>query len=294
MKKISTSALAKNHKKTTHELFDVLEAKGWIIRKDNKAEITDAGKNCGGDYVTSEKFGKYIVWPETLLEQDLMDEKVEDKQNDFEYLSATKIGDHFKISAVKINYILSELGWIEKSLKGWKVTTLGKDMKALQKENAKTGIPFVLWHKSILENTSLKETMDEQVGHKTTSVTSKEDVEFREKFKATFRATDGHMVRSKAEMIIDNWLYMAGIVHAYERKLPIEEDVYSDFYLPEGKIYIEFWGFENDSKYLHRKKIKQDIYSKYNFNLIELEDKEVMNLDDILPRMLLKFGVQSL
>lgn len=49
----------------------------------------------------------------------------------------------------------------------------------------------------------------------------------REKFEAKHRATDGHFVRSKAEMLIDNWLYMAEIVHAYERKLPIEEDVYS-------------------------------------------------------------------
>ena len=47
---------------------------------------------------------------------------------------------------------------------------------------------------------------------------------------------------SKAEMLIDNWLYMAEIVHAYERKLPIEEDVYCDFYIPKGKVYIEYWG----------------------------------------------------
>jgi len=33
--------------------------------------------------------------------------------------------------------------------------------------------------------------------------------------------------------------------------------------------------------------------AKYGFNLIELEDKEVQNLDDILPRLLLKFGVQA-
>ncbi|NOR72156.1 MAG: glycerol kinase, partial [Methylomarinum sp.] len=38
---------------------------------------------------------------------------------------------------------------------------------------------------------------------------------------------------------------------------------------------------------------KQAIYQKYNFNLIELTDEEVLNLDDILPRLLLKFGVQA-
>jgi len=86
---------------------------------------------------------------------------------------------------------------------------------------------------------------------------------------------------------------MAEIVHAYERKLPIEKNVYSDFYIPTGKVYIEYWGYENKKQYLERKKIKQDLYNKYDFNLIELEDKDVLNLNDVLPRMLLKHGVQA-
>ena len=82
-------------------------------------------------------------------------------------------------------------------------------------------------------------------------------------------------------------------MHAYERKLPIEEEVYSDFYIPTGKVYIEYWGLETNSAYLFRKEKKKSIYEKYRFNLIELYDKEVQNLDDILPRLLLKHGVQS-
>jgi len=86
---------------------------------------------------------------------------------------------------------------------------------------------------------------------------------------------------------------MAEIVHAYERKLPIEEEVYCDFYIPNGKVYIEFWGLENDPKYLARKEAKKAIYKKYDFKLIELTDEDVFNLDDVLPKMLLKFGVQT-
>ena len=123
--------------------------------------------------------------------------------------------------------------------------------------------------------------------------TSQAEDSFRDKFKATHRSTDGHMVRSKAEMLIDNWFYMAEIVHAYERKLPIEEEVHSDFYIPTGKVYIEYWGLETNSEYLSRKEKKKAIYEKYGVNLIELHDKEVQNLDDILPRLLLKHGVQS-
>ncbi|MUK87772.1 hypothetical protein GMD78_05065 [Ornithinibacillus sp. L9] len=94
-------------------------------------------------------------------------------------------------------------------------------------------------------------------------------------------------------MLIDNWLYMSEIIHAYERKLPIEEGVYTDFYLPVGKVYIEYWGLENDPKYQKRKEEKLKIYEKYGFNLIEIQDWDIQNLDDILPKKLLKIGIQA-
>jgi hypothetical protein len=92
-------------------------------------------------------------------------------------------------------------------------------------------------------------------------------------------------------MLIDNWLYMAGIVHAYERRLPIEEEAYSDFYIPGGKVYIEYWGREDDAKYEARRKAKQELYRKYSLNLIELADEHIKNLDDELPKLLIKFSV---
>lgn len=96
-------------------------------------------------------------------------------------------------------------------------------------------------------------------------------------------------------MLIDNALYDYGLTHAYERKIPIKEDVYSDFYIPPrngGKaVYIEFWGLENDDKYLKRKEIKKAIYKKYDLNLIEIDDSHIGNLDDHLPVMLLKYNI---
>ena len=110
-----------------------------------------------------------------------------------------------------------------------------------------------------------------------------EESNFRDKFPAKIRAEDGHFVRSRAEQLIDNWFYHKGIVHAYERRVPIEEEVYCDFFIPIGqKVWIEFWGIEEEA-YLKRKELKKSFYQKHDKNLIELVPKDIENLDDIMP-----------
>lgn len=220
-------------------------------------------------------------------------------------LSSTKIGKHFDLSNVRVNLILAELGWIEKYVKGWVPTERGNALGANVKE-MRNGTPFVLWPESILTNGALLASVGEQTGQpvrpaapptrpgSATSPPADLSADFRAKFPATFRTQDGHMVRSRAEVLIDNWLYMQGLVHAYERRLPIEEECYCDFYLPGGKgVYIEFWGRESDPKYRARMAEKQAIYAKYGLRLIELGDAEIERLDDVLPRMLLRFGIES-
>lgn len=118
------------------------------------------------------------------------------------------------------------------------------------------------------------------------------DGDIRKKFEARFRCTDGHYVRSKAEMLIDNWLYEHRIAHAYEKKVYMpknpDETVLSDFYLPEGKVFIEYWGMESE-KYKKRKEVKISLYSTNGLNLISLEDEHISRLDDILPWEIGKF-----
>ena len=63
------------------------------------------------------------------------------------------------------------------------------------------------------------------------------------------------------------------------------------FYLPEQKVYIEFWGMEADPRYRQRMQAKQAIYAEHGFKLIELTDADVQSLDDTLPRKLLTFGI---
>lgn len=290
MKLISTTALAKQHQLKTREMFTELLNIVLIEKKGESWELTSEGKKQGGKYKESKQYGRYIVWPENLV----MDGQAISEIKGL--ITATAISKEFGLSAVKINHILSEIGWISKGLKGWVISDQGKKQGGIQDEDRKSGVPYVRWPGRILDSKILRETIAQYQGAKeqeNQKGLSSSEVDFREKFEAKHRTTDGHLVRSKAEMLIDNWLYMAEIVHAYERKLPIEENVYSDFYIPVGKVYIEYWGYENDAKYQGRKKKKIDLYRKYEFNLIELTDKDVQNLDDVLPRMLLKYGVRA-
>ena len=295
MKKISTTSLSKTLDIPTKELFAKLLEQSFITKKGDNWLLTEKGKSIGGEYKESKQYGKYIVWPDNLNIGDSPNEAT--KNNSGKLITSTSIGKHFELLANKINDIFSELGWLKKGLKGCLVTEQGKKLGGIQVKDKKSGIPFVLWPEAITQSKSLNEMIEHVKGtipeNQNAAQKTTEEIGFREKYEAKHRAVDGHLVRSKAEMLIDNWLYMAEIVHAYERKLPIEEDVYCDFYIPTGKVYIEYWGYENDQKSLARKKQKIELYQKYGFNLIELEDKDVQNLDDILPRLLLKHGVQA-
>ncbi|NOS97409.1 MAG: hypothetical protein HOP25_02930 [Methylotenera sp.] len=229
----------------------------------------------------------------------------EDSSTQANFLTSTTLGEKLGINSRKLNQVLSELGWIERAKKGWIPTMQGKKLHAESRESRQSGIPFVMWPEAIITSKILSNTVHELLGSRGVEPKVKQEdalVEVKDekqagyrdkldKFKAMHRATDGHQVRSRAEMLIDNWLYFSGIVHAYERLLPVEEELYCDFYIPTGKVYIEFWGLENDPKYKERKDKKKEIYKKYGFNLIELNDEHIQNLDDFLPKMLLKFNV---
>ena len=111
--------------------------------------------------------------------------------------------------------------------------------------------------------------------------------DFEQKYPiGAIKTEDGHYVRSRAEALIDNWLYSQGIIHAYEQRLPGESEVYCDFYLPTYNAYIEYWGLEGDPKYEKRKREKLKIYSQQGLRLIELNKNDILNLGDVLRRKL--------
>ncbi|MBL8002302.1 MAG: hypothetical protein JNL05_10105 [Flavobacteriales bacterium] len=219
-------------------------------------------------------------------------------------LNATALGKVFNLSSQRMNLVLAELGWMEKNVAGWSLTKLGRSLGARQLEH-ESGSTYVVWPASIAENKRLLDVVNPQT---VAQQPMPEPVEakpgttaagngFRDKFEAKQRTIDGHYVRSRAEMLIDNWLYHNGLVHAYERRLPIEEECYCDFYIPQGAgrpqaVYIEYWGMEDKPDYLDRKKKKLEIYRRHEIPLIELADADINNLDDVLPKKLLQFKIR--
>lgn len=302
---LSTTTLANEIDIPVEELFTKLKDMGWIKRINDRWVLTELGKQKGGQTKTNQKFGEFIVWPENIaLNLEIQNNKIKSK-----LLNATALGKFFKISNQRLNLILSELGWIEKAyighdVNGWKVTKLGQSLGGKQFEHETSGGWYVLWPENILKNKSLNEVFKDQYSDNEHSKLASSNLiiekpnpqissDYREKFEAKHRTLDGHYVRSRAEVIIDNILYQYGLVHAYERKIFIgDEEVLSDFYLPDGKVYIEFWGLENDDKYLERKKKKIEFYKKNEIPLIELNDNDILNLDDHLPKKLKLYGIK--
>ena len=199
-------------------------------------------------------------------------------------ISTTQLAKKLSISKQKLDLLLLECNYIETYQDKYILTSAGISNGGSVNESRRFG-QYISWDENmIIPNI-------DNIKKNTTQKKQKDD--FRTKFIAKLRTNDGHFVRSKAEILIDNWLYNENIVHTYEKKLPIEEELYCDFYIPTKKIYIEFWGLENKPEYIKRRTIKQDIYKKYNFNLIELNDNDIFNLDDILPKQLLKHGLKT-
>lgn len=301
MEYISTSALANELDVKSSDLFDKLKTLGWIERKNDKWILTDLGKQKGGQTRTSTKFGEFIVWPENIS----IDGGQE--KNKAKLINATVLGKHFNISSQRLNLLLNELGWIEKTVAGWGLTKLGKSLGGRQFEHETSGGSYVLWPDTALQNKDLLEQFQETPKEKPVSkeanpIINKSDTDtvddFRKKYPAEYRTKDGHYVRSKAELTIDDSLYLWGIAHAYEKKLPnTTENVYSDFHIPSGNgrpkaVYIEYWGMENDEKYNQRKNKKIEIYNELGLSLIQLNDADIKNIEDSLQKYLLQHGIK--
>ena len=103
-----------------------------------------------------------------------------------------------------------------------------------------------------------------------------------------YKSDSGYIVKSRAELIIANWLFYRGIDFIYEKKTPTKERVISDFYLTHSNIYIEFWGLETP-QYLKRKSKKIKIYKKYRLKLIQMDDCSLHDLNAFFAKEFKEF-----
>lgn len=119
-----------------------------------------------------------------------------------------------------------------------------------------------------------------------------------EAYEGKYICADGHIVKSKSERDIDNYLYYNRIRHAYEKAFPIDEDrehdLHPDFYLPEyqgEEIWIEHWGYDESNKqYIEQKEYKLKEYKKAGITLICTDEKkDIADINAALDRKLKMF-----
>jgi hypothetical protein len=283
-KKISTSQLAKRHGMESRELFELLSGAKWIVRNHADTEVikgkqppkwllTAKGEFEGGVYFSSDKFGTYIVWPASVVKHPMIQELQEKP------LTATQIGKAHQLHGRLVNQILAEIGWIEQHIDGWELTNAGLAVGGQARENEKTGVHYALWPQQAVADSRLQRALSacDLNQLRTNNVVT---------------ALDGHQHDCPERVFIDNWLYLNGLAHACARPLDNDAEFASDFYLPQGRIFIEYWGAEDGAERLLGKLKKLDIYHEHQDHLVEIEPQHLPELDDYLAKQLLKFGIK--
>lgn len=270
-KHLSTTALARQMGKESKELFVLLANSGWILKVDDRWQLTEKGKFEGGIYVNHPKFGDYIAWPEAVQEHPLLRELPEAP------LSASNLGLKLGLPARLVNLLLAERGWISRGVRGWLVTPAGRALGGQQQESDQSGVPFVTWPETLAAHPPLLSAAAQLRGQV-------EDPKSA--------SLDGHAVNNKAERMIDNWLYVAGLVHARNRPMELTEPApVADFYLPACSLCIEYWDPEAKPAALTAKLEKLASYQRFGQNYLEVRDSDLENLDEVLARALLRAGL---
>ena len=136
-------------------------------------------------------------------------------------------------------------------------------------------------------------------------ITNCSSVELRDdSYEGRYTCKDGHIVKSKSERDIDNYLFEHDIPHAYEKALPYgageKEILHPDFYLPhylgKGKhVYIEHWGLnENNLHYAKSKIFKISKYKELKITLVCTHEKtDTGDIETILDQKLNKAFIKE-
>ncbi|MBB3046163.1 hypothetical protein FHR99_000399 [Litorivivens lipolytica] len=280
--KISTTALAKLLEVPVQQLFATLKDYDWIRKVADGWALTPKGEFEGGEYHNSKRYGRYIVWP-VSLEQHAMLRALEDNK----MLGAAAIGQPYGLSGRAVNRILAELGWQKRESHGWMLNSRGQQQGGVQLENRQSDMLYVLWPEAVADNAVLIQRLREVSS-------SNGEAPSGDLFAGSelFTSIDGHQHDSRERQQICQWLYLAGVLHATARQLPVEEPLKADFFLPLNQVFIDFWAADATPTQLKAQMRRAELYKKHAWHAIELHPEDIDQLDDVMPRQLLKFGVK--
>ena len=117
--KLTHATLAKALGKNREEIEQLFAATGLIVSHGDTWVLTPQEESKGGQYREG-RFGRFIVWPNDFKPKLIPSPPPES------LLTATAVGKHFDSTPARANSILSELGWMDKHIKGWLVTDIGR------------------------------------------------------------------------------------------------------------------------------------------------------------------------
>lgn len=281
--KLSTSALAKALSLPLQQLFATLRDCGWIRKLEDGWALTAKGEFEGGEYVHSRRYGRYIVWPDSLLEHPLL-RGLESNR----VLTAVQIGRRFGLHAREVRRLLGELGLLARGFNGWELTRRGEQAGGVAVEHDSAD-GDICWPESLLEDAVVLAQL-EYLQRLYSQATDTEGDLLRDI--GQFDGLDGHRFHTRGEWLICHWLYLAGINHACRRRLPLAEEHRADFWLPEPQIYLEYSGEEHDGAALSARLHRLEIYRQQRWSFVEVRAEHLAQLDDYLTRQLRKLGAR--
>jgi len=290
--KLSTTALAKKLDIPVQQLFATLRDYGWIKRSGDGWALLPKGEFEGGSYQRSRRYGRYIVWPQTLDHHPLLS-AIESNQR----ITAASMRRYYpRLHARQINRALAEIGLQHHSILGWELTELGRSLGGQQEESEASGAFYVTWPHGIIDNPVIHRELTRQSDQIPTAEPSDPSAEpdlFANPGEAiSCDGIDGHRLQTPLQMRVCNWLYLAQLAHAYRRALPTEEEVLADFYVPDGNVYIDCWESDISASEISSRLRKRELYRELGLNSLEVNAIDVERLDEVLGRGLLSFGIR--
>jgi hypothetical protein len=296
--KLSTSALAKALDIPLQQLFGTLRDCGWIRKVDDGWALTAKGEFEGGEYVHSKRYGRYIVWPATLLEHQLL-RGIESNR----LLNSAQLARKFQITAREVRRLLGDLGLLRRTFNGWELTREGERLGgvAIDSGYADNVSGDITWPEHLLENDIvvaqfeyLQRAQHVNEVHGASSIET--DLFSADLFDglSEFDARDGHRFHSRNEFLVCDWLYFAGIAHACRYRLPLAQEQRADFWLPAAHVYIEVGGDEKDAADISAAMERLELYRKNQWRFVEVRAEHFEHLDDYLTRTLREFGAHIL